>query len=199
MSDSTQSAAAPTWASAQDGLRWLLDVVFVDFDRLDRRNQLHFGRLLEQFAQYSKYTSRSRSHEDLKVQFKRMQQLVRPVFEKLATGSTVQADLEAVALSARLAAGPSVHRVDPLTFSWTLKAPTPTRVLLAAVEIFANMPPGLLRRCRYQASSDDQECGRIFIGRKRQAFCIGHVHVARHERLLKALERYRAKRALREP
>lgn len=62
-------------------------------------------------------------------------------------------------------------------------APLPYAAAMAALALMAEIPPTLLRRCPYRPNPTlSTECGRAFVGVKRQKWCLEHQEAARRER-----------------
>lgn len=71
------------------------------------------------------------------------------------------------------------------------QAPLVPALLVAALELVGQTPPGRLRRCPYPVAPPREECGRVFLGRKRQKWCPAHQEAARQARNRKAQQKRR--------
>lgn len=89
-----------------------------------------------------------------------------------------------------------VTRVDGPAASWQavrahFEIDLFTGVLVCLVTLLGTIPAGLVRRCEFRSSESDPPCGRIFVGKKRQKWCVFHHDAARRERDRLAQQRSR--------
>lgn len=71
-------------------------------------------------------------------------------------------------------------------------APLPDVAVMAALALVGKVPPTLLRRCPYRPGPlRSTECGRAFVGIKRQKWCLAHQETAKRERDRRAQQVHR--------
>lgn len=81
----------------------------------------------------------------------------------------------------------------PLAIRQRLRGSLADGVLVATLTLLQGVPLSLLRRCPYQGEGRPRECGRIFIARKRQKWCVDHQEIVRLERDRAAQRAHRAR------
>ena len=195
-----------SWRSPKEALGWLFDdFLYTDLATLTGTERDHLTDLVADFAIGARQATVSPEATFNLEDLQRAQRLVREMFEKAPSRLGAHVALEPVKLSMYLGPRPAVREPAPLILSWNLQATLPTLVALAALAHLERTRLSLLRRCPYPvrrdraaagAEVDEEEvCGRIFIGRARQKWCLDHQMVVRREQDRLAQERRRQRMA----
>lgn len=82
----------------------------------------------------------------------------------------------------------------------TFQAPLPDAAVMGALALVGRVPAPLLRRCPYRPDPPrSTECGRAFVGVKRQKWCPAHQEAAKRERDRRAQQEHRKRITTRRP
>lgn len=198
---------------ASERLRKLLDAfAYGDVSRLTPRDRVRVTGYLMQLVEA--VTARSpvvaaagRGPVELKLEgasrqvLRRAQRAVRGAAETLAAGKPYGRSLRD--------AGIGAARLRDGELRVVIFGDLADVLAYAAMRLLAGVRPSLVRRCPYRAGRRP-ECGRVFVGYKRQKWCRDHTDAARRdrdrraqvahrERVRKAQARRRAARRRRKP